>query len=115
MNALEQKLDNFAKSADADVVKAAKYTVTEILPELKKLQADAPIIEGIAALAGPDASHAASVGVNLITWAINVVTAAQNADASKGLSVTLDASLVTAVKSVATAIKVPTATAAKAA
>jgi hypothetical protein len=105
MSTVVSKVKAFLETGESDVVKAAEFVVGKILPDLEKISGDAATIQGIAGLAGPAASEAAQVALALLAWAIKVIEAGAAASAAGGINVTLDQDVVTAVKSVAAAIK----------
>jgi hypothetical protein len=109
MSKLFADIEAFGKKADADVVAAAKFTVTNVLPELVKIQANSSTIEAIASLAGPSASQAAIASMALLAWAVKTIQAANAAEIAGGINVTLDASLIANVKSVAALFPAPKA------
>ena len=104
---LLQKIEGFVQSGEKDIGEAARFVVNEVLPELKIIAGDAPIIQQIAALAGPDASRVTSIVLNLVTWAINTVQAGEQAVAAGGLNVTLDQELVQQIESIISILKLP--------
>lgn len=48
--------------AASEPVKVAKFVETQVLPALKKPQADAPTIEAVTAIVSPQAAHIERVG-----------------------------------------------------
>ena len=91
--------------AIADIKKAAKVIQLGVLPTLEKLHADAPLIEGITQVVSPQAANIERVGDALLGTAIKALEDASTAAGSGGLNITLDAALVSDIRSIIAAVK----------
>ena len=115
MSVLITTLEHDLAIAAQKIVADAKFVETKVLPVLQKAQAQATTIESVTALVDPNAANIERVAFAVLGTIINAVQAAGAAAGANGLNVALDASLVTDVKAVASAVQsaVPAATAAK--
>src|SRR5262245_3934843 len=86
-----------------DVVEVAKFV--EVLPVLKKAQAEAPTIEAVTALVSPQAAKTERVGFAVLGLVIKAIDDAGIAARANGLNVALNAQLVADIKSTASAVK----------
>jgi len=98
---LETKLVDVAKkikagleAAEGDAVKVAAF-----------LESNSAEMTALAALAGPGASAATTVGLGLLNTAITAVKGAGDAASANGLSVSLDSSAIAEIKAVIAAIE----------
>jgi hypothetical protein len=94
----------FAKAAQ-DVVSAAKFVTTSVLPILKKASADESTVEAISALVDPQAVNIERAAFAVLGTVIKVIEDAGAAGTAGGLSVSLDAALVADIKAILPAVK----------
>lgn len=94
----------FAKAAQ-DVVTAAKFITTSVLPILKKAQADEATVEAITGLVDPQAVNIERAAFAVLGTVIKVIEDAGTAATAGGLSVSLDAALVADIKAILPSVK----------
>ncbi|MGD0497540.1 MAG: hypothetical protein ABSC23_03790 [Bryobacteraceae bacterium] len=94
----------FAKAAQ-DIVAAAKFVTTSVLPILKKAAADESTVEAITGLVDPNAVNVERAAFAVLGTVIKVIEDAGTAANAGGLSVTLDAALVADIKAVLPSVK----------
>ncbi len=100
-------------SAAKEIVATARFVCHDVVPALKKLQADETFIESVTALVDPHA-----VGIERAAFAVLglVVKALQDAgsvSAAGGVNITLDAQMIADLRAIAPAIKAAAAITAK--
>ena len=74
MSALISSVEHSLAIAASDVVKAAKFVETSVLPVLKKVQADQSTIEAVSGLVSPQAANIERVGFAVLGVVINAST-----------------------------------------
>ena len=94
----------FAKAAQ-DVVSAAKFITTIVLPILKKAAVDESTVEAITGLVDPQAVNVERAAFAVLGTIIKVIEDAGTAATAGGLIVTLDAALVADIKAILPAVK----------
>ena len=105
MSALINTVEHALAVAASDTVKAAEFVETNVLPMLKKAQADQSTIEAVTGLVSPQAANIERAGFAVLGVVINALDAAGAAAGANGLNVTLDAQLVADIKAIAAAVK----------
>lgn len=89
----------------SDTVKAAKVVETQVVPALKKVNADQTTIEAVTGAVSPQAAAIERTAFAVLGKALAANDAAVIAAGSAGLNVTLDESLVADLKAIATSLK----------
>lgn len=92
-------------AAASDLVKAGKFVEMKVLPELQKAQADAGTIEAVTSLVSPSAANVERAAFAVLGLVIKTIQDAGTAASGGGLNVTLDAQLVSDIKSIAPAVQ----------
>jgi hypothetical protein len=105
MSALISSFEHAPATAASVTLKVAKFVERSVLPVLKKAQADQSTIEAVTSLVSPQAANIERVGFAVLGVVINALDDANAAASTSGLNVTLDAQLVSDIKSIATAVK----------
>jgi hypothetical protein len=106
MSTLITSIEHALATAASDTVKVAKFGETNVLPVLKKAQANASTIESVTSMVSPQAANIERAGFSVLGVVINALDAAGAAAGANGLNVTLDAQLVADVKAtIAAAVK----------
>ena len=105
MSALISSFEHALAVAASDTVKAAKFVEVSVLPVLKKAQADQSTIEAVTSLVSPQAANIERVGFAVLGAVIKALDDANAVAGANGLNVTLDAQLVSDIKSIAPAVK----------
>ena len=105
MSTLINSVEHALAVAASDTVKAARFVETNVLPVLKKVQADQSTIEAVTSLVSPQAANIERAGFAVLGVVINAIDVAGSAAGANGLSVSLDAQLVADIKAIAAAVK----------
>src|SRR5215469_15263660 len=105
MSALISSIEHSLAVAASDTVKAAKFGETSVLPVLKKAQANQSTIEAITSLVSPQAANIERAGFAVLGVVIKALDDANAVAGANGLNVTLDAQLVSDIKSIASVVK----------
>jgi hypothetical protein len=92
-------------TAIADLKKTGRFLQSEVLPALKTLKADAPMIEAITGLVSPQLVNVERVGEAVLGVVIQAIQDGGAASGANGLSITLDAVLVADIRSIVPAVK----------
>jgi len=110
-------VDHAYAAAAKDVVSAAAFVQSKVVPALQKANAQASTIEAVTGLVSPSAANVERAAFAVLGAVIKALDAAGSAVAVGGLNVQLDAALISDVKAIAPAVKsqaaVPTATTTK--
>ena len=85
MSALITNVEHALAIAAQDVVKAAKFVETSVLPVLKEAQANQSTIESITSLVSPSAANIERAGFAVLGVVINALDAAGTAAGANGL------------------------------
>ena len=105
MSALISSMEHAFAVAASDTVKVAKFVDTQVLPVLKKVQADQSTIEAVTGLVSPQAANIERLGFAVLGVVIKALDDAGTAAGANGLDVSLDAQLIADIKSIASAVK----------
>jgi hypothetical protein len=109
MNLITTAEHAFAKAAQ-DVVATSKFVTTSVLPILKKAAADESTVEAITGLVDPQAVNVERAAFAVLGTVIKAIEDAGTAAGAGGLSVSLDAALVSDIKAILPAVKGATST-----
>jgi hypothetical protein len=102
-------VDHAYAAAAKDVVSAANFVQSKVLPVLKNASTQAATIEAITSLVSPAAANVERAAFAVLGTIIKSIEAAGAAAVAGGLNVQLDAALIADVKSIIPAVKSQTA------
>lgn len=92
-----------------DVVSLSKFVMQHVLPALKTAKADEATVEAITALVSPQAASVERLAFAVLGSVIAALDSAHAVNAQGGLDLTLDAQLVSDLKTVAATVKLAAA------
>jgi len=98
-------VDHAYAAAAKDVVSAATFVQSKVIPALQKANAQAATIEAVTGLVSPAAANVERAAFAVLGAVIKAVEAAGSAVTAGGLNVQLDATLVSDVKAIVPAVK----------
>jgi hypothetical protein len=105
MSTLISIIEHSLSVAASDTVKVAKFVETQVLPVLKKAQAESSTIEAVTSLVSPQAANIERVGFAVLGVVIKAIDDTGTAAGASGLNISLDSQLITDIKSIASAVK----------
>jgi hypothetical protein len=91
--------------AARELVAAWKFVRTAVLPALKKMEAGAPVIEGVTGLVDHRAENIERAAFAVLGLVIKAIEDGDTASEQWGVSVQLDAALVLDIKAITAAVR----------